>query len=239
MIYKTSKDYTLVLYEDQHSPRFFKINKAILKSLFYLMPTICVLSFSAMVAGFFYLNEIVSQIKESEPGLIQELRNEKTQVIQELEEIKEINKDWEEKLLKSKTPVNAIFPIFLPIPNYQNLMPKNLIDIEDMEMQKTGNQAIIKYKIVNKKEEDSKLSGYVMMLFKNGSRIDIFPMAGGDLSESISSYQQGESFSVSRFKPVVTQFEVNNTNEKSYFLIFVFNRNGDLLFKKHYEFIGT
>jgi hypothetical protein len=233
MIYRPSKELTLVVYEDQSSPKCFKMKKGQVSIALVALSLFFIICFITILLGAVYFKDVSEQIKKYNPKLVEMLREEKATLLEENTISTQLNQELTNKLSLSKVEVNTVLPVFKATAGYQDLTAKSFAQIESIESDIKENEIIFRFNIVNGQAGDKKLSGHIFILMKSKGQVNIYPQFSEDPSEGLSEYTNGETFTVSRFRPVEASFMRPKDNKDNlYFQVILFNRAGDLILKK-------
>lgn len=230
MINTSSKDYTVVIHDTPNPPRFFKVNKNVLKITFALIIASTFLSILFSLAYTTYIQNKVERSKNTVPKEILLLKEQLKKVNLKLKEEVKLTKDLQYKISntsKDESNINSLIP--LPL-GFKDLRTLTNASVENITTNTQKNKTILKFDIFNNTKEGVRLSGYIYVFKLSTGTIQSYPKQGYD------GYQltNGESFVISKFRP--TRIVFNKSNEKSLYKIFVFSRTGDLLdYKEHRE----
>lgn len=216
----------IIIDRTNNSPRFYQLNKRTLKFLFLGIPvtTIFIIICSYFFASYF--KALYEDIKENEPVMVRKLKSE-------IEDLKKQNTalvDNESKLLEkiekgsSFTSVGINQLVQTPL-GMDNKVGHKLCTIEDIEIK--DNQLF--FKIANQIED--KLRGYFFLFHYHGNTVEVYPT--GEFKDSQLNYRDGDSFLISRFKPMQIKFP--KIYENSTFYSVIFSNSGDLIFSQKIE----
>lgn len=230
MINSSSKEYTVVIHDTPNPPRFFKVNKKVLKLTFALIIACTFLSVLFSLAYTTYIQNKVERSKNSVPREILLLKNKLQQVQLKLDEEVKLTKDLQYKISntsRDESNINSLIP--LPL-GFKDLRTLTNASVENITTNTQKNKTILKFDIFNNTKEGVRLSGYIYVFKLSNGKIQSYP------PQAYNGYQltNGESFTISKFRP--TRIIFTKTNEKALYKIFVFSRTGDLLdYKEHKE----
>ena len=76
MLFKASKDITLVIYQDQVAPRCYEIKKNLVTFFTFAIPIISTTCVLIVIFGSLYFKSLRDTIKSHEPKIIAELKTE-------------------------------------------------------------------------------------------------------------------------------------------------------------------
>jgi len=229
MIQDPSKDLTLIVYNTPKPPKYLKVNKTLIKTLFILIPFMVITS---ITFSFFYSmvlkNKIIS-LKSEVPKEILDLKKSNTLLATQLADIQKTNKNLVSKLSKgsgAETSLSSMGLFTAPL-GLQDLRSKELVLIKDVKIE-TGKKIKINFNLENNSSGQEKLSGYINVIQYQGNLIQFYPAYELSQRNLRLEYTQGESFGFSRFRPTSAEFQKLSKLSTRY-KIFIFSRTGDLL----------
>ena len=230
MIQNPSKELTLIVYNTPKPPRYYKLNKALLKSLFTIIPILVITSISfSFLYSMFLKNKIVT-LRSSEPIRIQALKTKTKELNTQLLSLKKTNSILTKKLSRGSAVETSISSLGLfTIPTGINdLRNKELIRIEDVKIKVDNKKIRLHFNLANNSPEHQKLSGYISVIQIQGSIMQFYPTHELAAKTLRLEYTEGESFGFSRFRPTIASFQkLSNTSAK--YKVFIFSKTGDLL----------
>lgn len=220
----------IIIDRPNNSPRFYQLNRKTLKYLFIGLPatTVLLLTLSYFFASYF--NHLYLDIKENEPLLVREL-NAKIQVMtKEKEELVKNETTLLEKIEKGTSfSAPGITQLVKPPIGMNNKTGHNICTIEEVELK----NKTLYLKIANQMQD--KLRGYFFLFHYQGNQINILPT--GKFSNTYQlSYRDGDSFTISRFKPMEIKLDKILPEDSFYSLIF--SKDGDLIYAKEIKLNG-
>lgn len=239
-IQKGADEVAIVIYDAPLPPKYFRLTKRFIKTLFVAVPLFLVL----LMGGLFFWG-LGSRIKEVPVPELPEVMSESESKIIALEaqvqELSESNKSLTEKVAMSPGIPSTDDPNLMVIKKpygMQNLLSKNLITLDQFEFVPGPEKASFKFQIISSTPEH-RVSGHVLVfMISDGGLLAYPPEANKSLVEGIK-YSVGETFAVSRLRPTNAEFFHKVTSEKVKFVIYIFNREGDLLLIKETESFPT
>lgn len=241
MIQEKSKFLTFVVYENQKPTKCFEFKKSYLQFLFFATPSLLIVGLTLFFFILVYLKN-VDLIREQVPPIVIQLKKEKEDLLVKLSEIQLSNQNLLSQLNKPpagvasslkkeiKTPFH--YPLIEARIDAKDLSQTQLVTISGETLKRLPTQVILSFNIANlNKETSEKISGHIFVILKTGAMSSIYPAM-----PTLPPYpfQKGESFSVGRFRPVESTFDVPSQVSKSAlsFDVIIFAKNGDILFKK-------
>lgn len=226
-----NKKFTFILYEGEQVPRYFNMSKNLFRFLFYGLPAWSFITLIFLTVASVYFNEIRNHVKRSEPTSI---RNLKETVATYLKEKNELTTENQELLKKiSESAIQGEFPTLSlykrPYGQKDLTNPPNF-EIEDIQFIPNNETMVFKFNIVNITQSNEKRAGYIHLLVKTKDALYFYPQKS--INEFLISFDQGEPFATSRFRPVEAIFPMPPEGEQFLAKILIFSRSGDLLHKK-------
>ena len=228
MLYKASKFLTLVIYEDQKPTKCFEIKKTSLKLLFLLIPLLTFIGLGFGIYSMMTVKKRLLELEKERPAEIQMLADRLEKALVDKNKIKT---DYDTLLNKINAPSSEsalVLPFINPVKGYKDLRGKKLLEMNNFRLQKTDDQITCTFDIMNKVEPE-KTSGYVFAVLKAGSTLEVFPKGILSFDGSLTSFDQGERFTVTRFRPFTAKFTPPKNVSQFSLKIYIFSRHGDLL----------
>ncbi len=230
-----SNEVSIVIYDAPRPPRYLKFNKSFLSWMFYGVPLI--IGVGIIISALLVLGPKTGTVSIKAPTL--ELpsssENSDSQKINENQErIKELeveNTNLQNKL--SNTPVEGndiYFGQILHPYGSQNLTDKGILQLDQIEFVQDAQKTGIKFQLINPHPEH-RISGHIIVFQYSATESKVYP---GILQNSVMEgikFSQGESFAVSRLRPTISEFSGLSASPKVKYVIYIFNREGDLLIK--------
>src|SRR5690606_23347035 len=105
------------------------------------------------------------------------------------------------------------------------------VTLDQFELVQAGNKALFKFNIISATPE-RRVSGHVLVYMASPSGLLAWPEAANASLSTGIKYSQGESFAVSRLRPTNAEFTFRAGTEMVRFIVYIFNREGDLLLIK-------
>ena len=240
MISKASRFITLVVYDRERNTKAFNLDKHALKIISIAIPLIfifCLATFGLLSAKF---RSIIGEIRQQAPEELVRLKASNTQLTAQLTEAQNTAKEFEGKLQAQNVPsvdghpYSRIGGPIAPMSGAADLTAQKLIDVDGTQSVIDSNKVVLKFNILNSETQD-KVQGHIIVLMRDGNSLQIYPEANALNSPYLTNYSRGETFTVSRFRPVEASFNRPPLKSKSlYFKIALFNRTGDILVLKDF-----
>lgn len=232
-IQRPGNEVAIVIYDAPLPPKYFRLNKKFLRTLFIAVPIILSLVFAAL-----FLWGLGTRLEDAPVPTFPNEKTEEERKIAELEGeitvLKESNSKLTEKL-STQTPVAGTEdPYLMAIKRpygMQNLASKNLVNADLFDFVQEPGKVTLKFQIVSTTPEN-RVTGHVLVFMISSTGIMAYPgNANAVLSEGIK-YSMGEPFAVARVRPTNAIFQHQLSNENVKFVVYIFSREGDLLMIK-------
>lgn len=235
MIQDPSKDITFIVYNTPKPPRYIKLNKRLIKLLIFLIPLIVALSIAFSLLSSVYMKRKLEKSKSKEPELILQLRSDKEALQTEMQILKETNTTLTTKISagvsSTDSPLNNMALFTTPL-GFQDRRKENLTKLENMNNDLVNKKILFKFDLINNRQDEAKVSGYINIIQYHSDGISFYPAYELSVDAPRLQFSRGESFTVSRFRPVIAEFP-RPKGSNVWYKVFIFSRTGDLLaFKK-------
>jgi hypothetical protein len=231
MIQDPSKDLTLIVYNTPKPPKYIKLNKGLIKVLIFIIPVIVVLSVASSLVSSVYMKRKLENVRSKEPEIILQLKEEKASLTSEIDILKQTNETLTKKIssgsVASSSPLNIMALFTTPL-GFEDKRSNELAKLENMNNDLVNNNILFKFDLINNKQDTSKLSGYVNIIQYHSEGITFYPAYELTIDSPRLEYSKGESFTVSRFRPVIAEFP-KPKGSAVWYKIFIFSRTGNLL----------
>ncbi len=238
MIQDPSKDLTLIVYNTPKPPKYIKINKKLMKTLIFFIPIIVIFSIGFSMISSVYMKRKLEKARSQEPEIILGLKKEKSSLISEIKALKLTNTTLTKKISQGGAAQNiapnitGLMALFTAPLGFEDKRGDNFAKLENMTNDNLGKKLLFKFDILNNKLDGKKLAGYITIVQYHREGLSFYPQYDLTSDSPSLEFSKGESFTVSRFRPVIAEFsKPNGTNV--WYKIFIFSRTGNLLaFKK-------
>ncbi len=132
---------------------------------------------------------------------------------------------------------NLPLPLFVKtLPNSKNLTNNSFLKTKDMDVKVDARSISLVFSFINTHPQNEKISGYFIVSMQSKSGILFYPQNIFNKESGSAQFSQGESFMISRLRPVDANFTKITENIKDLtFKIYVFNRTGDLLMSESFQ----
>jgi hypothetical protein len=113
------------------------------------------------------------------------------------------------------------------------------VDVQDMVIQKEGSKVTVDFKIVNIKEGNEPVGGYIHIIAKregNGA-VRNWTYPDEELVNGVpANYRKGQPFLIQRFKPIHGRFHIApGSKHPTVIIILVYNHTGQVILKREFE----
>jgi len=235
-IQKNGDEVAIVIYDAPLPPKYFRLTKKFIRTLFIVTPLLLVTIFTLL-----FMWGLGSRMKDVKAPSLPVVMNESDSKIYALEnEIKTLetsNKELSDKLSQTPAAATAEDPHLLVIKKpygMQNFLSENRVTLDQFELVQDNNKTTLKFQIISSTPE-TKVQGHVIVFMISESGLMAYPAgANAELSSGVK-YSSGEPFSVSRLRPTNAEFLHRLGGETVKFVIYIFTREGDLLLIKETE----
>ncbi len=241
MIQGPSKDLTLIVYDTPNPPKYIKINKFLMKMLIFIIPIIIIISVGSSLFTSVYMKQQIEQARSQEPEIILNLREKSSELASELEALKKTNSDLIQKIssgtnTKLSTDISGITALIAIPLGFKDLRSIQQAKLENLTSESAKEKVLFKFDILNNKKNNEKLAGFITVVQYHKDGISFYPNYDLSIDSPSLVFSKGESFVVSRFRPVVAEFK-KPKGTIVWYKIFIFSHAGDLIsYKKTQNF---
>lgn len=229
MIQEPSKNLTFVVYDTPKPPKYIKINKMVVRSLTVILPLVLFTSIALSIITSVYSKRKLEEAKNKEPEMIMSLEQEKLKLKDQIFALEQTNEDLTAKVAQGSTTSDSALALFSQPLGYENLQAKDLAKIENISIQESNNKLLFKFDLLNNFSETERLAGYVTVIQYHEQGISFYPSVNFIDDALLLDYSSGESFVISKFRPVIAEFNKISGQQSARFKIFVFSRTGNLI----------
>ena len=228
------KQFSFLVYQDNEIPKYYKVNPWRTKIYLFVLPSITLLSILAILGVGVYFKQIREYARKKEPEIFQQLRDKNDQLTAKVGELTALSSTLEAKLGQASggaeaSGVHALGLFQIP-PGLQDKSARPNFSIREQKLKIQNGRIKFTFNIHNESKGQEKLAGYFFVLMKHQKGYQIYPIPKSQESFQ-TSYNHGEYFATTRFRPVVADFKLDGTDLKYLFKIFIFSRTGDLMYK--------
>lgn len=236
-IRNAGSEVSIVIYDSPLPPKYFRFSKKFIKTFLVIVPSLLGLLLIAL-----FVWGLGSRIKEtpspSLPALINDDHSKVTELEHEVQSITASNILLQEKL--SATPAQSATgeePFLMAIKKpygMQNLVSENRVTLDQFNFEPNASKVSFKFQIISSTPE-TRVTGHVLVFMISDSGLMGYPKDTNSVLSSGVKFSMGEPFAVSRLRPTNAEFSLRPTGENVKFVIYIFNREGDLLLMKESE----
>jgi hypothetical protein len=231
MIEQNPKDYSVIIYSSPETPKYFKISKSLLKLILFLIPSFILILIFFLLTHNFYLNDQIDKIKnDSKSGvdknssLVVQYSNEINELKNTVKELEKKNQSKSTEQVKNSGSLESTLLLFNMPLGFINKTSQTELKMENLRLTRENGDNHLKFDLTS---SGPKISGYITVLEYSPNKIGLYPTLPASLIDGHLYYNNGESFTVSRFRPVDAKFSGNTAN--ALYKIFIFSRTGDLI----------
>lgn len=238
MIQDPSKDLTLIVYNTPKPPRYIKINKSLVKSLLFLIPFMVLVSISFSLLTSVYMKRKLEIAQSTEPKKITNLKIQKQELEAKISSLQKSNNELTKKISQGSMSLGSAaagLALFNTPLGFEDLRDQAQAKVENFSNQISNDKVIFKFDLINNLQDENKLAGYITVIQYHSYGISIYPSVTLTNQNSLLSYSKGESFYVSRFRPVISEFSTPRNSASVWYKIYIFSRTGNLLEMKTTE----
>lgn len=235
-IQKNSDEVAVVIYDAPLPPKYFRLTKSFIRTIFVVVPVIFVL----FIVSFFFWG-LGSRIKETPSPNIPDVKFAPNDRVSELESVvkalEDSNKLLSDKLAQTPAVSGAeehhLMNIIKPY-GMQNLIDQNKVILDQFELIQEPAKTSLKFQIISSSPE-TKVMGHVIVFMISEAGVVAYPKDSNQNMNLGMKYSSGEPFSVSRLRPTNAEFFTRPLGNEVKFMIYIFSREGDLLLVKETE----
>lgn len=233
MIQDPSKDLTLIIYNTPKPPKYIKINKGLVKSLLFIIPFMVILSVTSSLFTSFYMKRKLEVVQSKEPEKIKELNNEKKYLMEKMSILEKSNQELTSKIsagaISSGLAASQLALFNTPL-GFEDLREQNLAKVDNFSNKVSNGKVTFRFDLMNNQQGDNKLSGFITIIQYHSQGINLYPSINLNKDAPFIQYSKGESFYVSRFRPVIAEFTIPQNSTSVWYKVFLFNRTGNLIY---------
>lgn len=229
-IQKSGEEVAIVIYDAPLPPKYFRFSKKFIRTLFVVAPLLLTLIF----LGLFFWG-FGSRLKDTPtPQFPQVLDQNEAKILElqnELTLLQESNSQLVAKLTSQPSNGMGDEPYLMAIKKpygMQNLGHLNRVSLDRFELKQDPKKVTLNFQIISSNPE-TRVTGHVIVFMISDTGIMAYPREANAALASGIKYSLGESFSISRLRPTSADFPYSPTGKSVKFMIYIFNREGDLL----------
>ncbi len=225
----SNKNAKIIIQEGRLS-KILKINSKTLKQFFTTLSLlVSALIVSMVLTILFYQNQI-SMVKDDQSSSLDSLTKQNEEKATTISTLTEENLALREKLSQPSEKSSAL-SLFATPSGFKDITKQGLIKLEEINTSFSNGKANLKFNVKNTKQ-NGKVSGYSFVSLYTDSGITVQPTSKSLMSGTPIEFQQGESFTVSRFRPFTVNFSIPKSMKEAFFRIVIFSKTGDMITNK-------
>lgn len=239
-IQKNADEVAIVIYDAPLPPKYFRLTKRFIKTLFVVVPFLLLTSYFLL-----FIWGLGIRLQDTPAPKIPDVMSEADQKIlaleSEVKDLRESNQSLSEKIALGAGVATNDDPNLMVIKKpygMQNLLAQNQVSLDQFELVQNQNKTTLKFQIINS-TQDNRVSGHVLVFMLSDTGLLAWPKEANQAIAEGIKYSLGDTFAVSRLRPTDADFNVTLTGEAVKFIIYIFNREGDLLLIKETEQFKT
>lgn len=230
MIQNKSTHIEIILNDHPEPVRLIRISKKRLRRFFLITPVLLVGLFLALAATIWWRGSSMPMSLDL-PDLPSTDETQLKELQAQLVEMENSNKALQEKMTASLTGEIDVWigPVKKPYA-LQDLRLKKLLRTESIVLEDNAGRRVLKFNLINNGTDADRVYGHVFVFQIDSRGQSAYPaMTNQEWIEGIR-FNKGESFAVSRLRPVEANFPPADNDAR--FLIVIFNREGDLILRQ-------
>lgn len=229
-IQKHGDEVSIVIYDAPLPPRYFRLTKRFIKTLFVVVPILFVSSLFLLFTW-----GLGSRLKETPkptlPTVITETDSRVTALEAEVKSLQQSNEELQTRLSQTPATTAAEDPYLMLIKKpygMQNLLAENRVTLDNFEFAADKDKVSFKFNIISSSPEN-RVTGHVLVFMVSDAGTMVWPRdTRTPLTQGVK-FSSGEPFAVSRLRPTNAEFLQKPNAESVKFVIYIFTREGDLL----------
>lgn len=228
------KRFSFLVYQDNEIPKYYKVNPWRTRVYLFILPAITLLSILSILGVGVYFKQIREYARSKEPEIFQELRDKNKELTKKVNELTTLSSTLESKLGQASgsadsSGIHALGLFQIP-PGLQDKSARPNFSIREQKLKIQNGRIKFTFNIHNESKSEEKLAGYFFVLMKHQKGYQIYPIPKSQ-DNFQTSYNHGEYFATTKFRPVVADFQQSSNDLKYLFKILIFSRTGDLMYK--------
>jgi hypothetical protein len=233
MLQKKTDQYSLIVYDSPAPPRFLTVKKTYFKILIILFPLIVITSILVAIYSFVHMKAKMQLKAFGESHLVTELREEINGFKNDMRSKENEIQGLEEKISSGAilSDVDDLKLIQTPV-GYKDISNQSLIEVDNIQHQIINNELQLSFDLLTP-DNGNKISGYIHIIQLTSRFMAFYPFHTFSKDMTSFKYNNGESFTVTRFRPVQANFALTKNSEKIIYKVLIFNRQGELIYKNN------
>ncbi|MBL7665861.1 MAG: hypothetical protein JNM93_12065 [Bacteriovoracaceae bacterium] len=259
MLHKNNDEITLIVYESPEPPRFLKINKKVLKTvLFFAAMLILIMAITTIFLGS-YIKQLQNRIdgKLPESEVVEKLKNENLALTTKFNQLQAIHNELTQQLEQNPTTAkaevvpepkvpteqiqrentlpgpNEVLSLFKAIPGFKNLTTEKMAEIQRLNFRVKKDEIVFRFNLANIGTV-KKLKGFIFVIQYSSKSLKFYPPIDLAAKNFKVDFTEGESFTVSRFRPTIINFDLPEEEKEVYYKVLLFSKEGHLILEEYH-----
>ena len=197
--------------------------------MLFTVPLLLIVSLLFSLSTSLYMKKKLETARSQEPAIISSLKANNSELEAQVSALKKVNQELTQKISAGSetTPASALALFATPI-GYQDMTEKEMAKLENMSANFKQDKIEFRFDLLNNLEGDEKLAGYITIVQFAGNQMEFYPEYDLSIESNKLDFSKGESFVVSRFRPVIAEFKKPGALTVWY-KVFIFDRSGNLM----------
>jgi len=233
-----SKNHLAFVVHDEHNvPRYYQLNKSLLRLFLIGLPTLTFLSLTCLLVGLVFYINFASDFKKQDAQDQQLSKNQSEDLTQKLKSLQDHNNELEKKLTAPSTDKLDILNLIRFTAGQLDQSKSATISIEGVtekfiSPEFDGKQTHLKFNLLNNSPESNKQAGFLFVVMQVDNFIQIYPpnSIADDAIQIV--FNRGEIFGFNKLRFVDATFDFPLNPGKMQFKVLLFNKLGDLIFQE-------
>lgn len=231
MIEKEQEDLHFILHDAPEPPRLLVIPKKTLARFTIALPLLLsTIILTLLMFAWFKSPSMTRDLGEIKLPSLPSVNKEDSRIHELESEIKALEVSMKASTAKLNGAPGVASEIWLgPLKRpyaMTDLTAKKMLRMEELTLESDSAHQVLRFNLVNTNPEHLKVMGHIFVLQLHAQGVGIYPAPKIEELGQGMRFDQGESFSVSRLRPVEAPFP---PAPASRFLVLIFDRGGDLL----------
>ena len=234
------KKLAFLLYESKSPPRYFEINKNLLRFILIGLPIVALFSLAIMLLSLVYLKELTLSTSTHDPKIVKQLKADNKQLRDQIDVLKKDGYLLQNKLANSASDSpTSLFPLFKSPNQNKKVTDSKLMQVDNINSVISDKHVVFNFDLVNTTSNNQRLTGYCFVTMRMANTLTFYPGRNLHPLNGSIPYNNGESFATARFRPFNIKFDLAVPLEfPLVFTIYIFSITGDLLYSTEYSYSG-
>jgi hypothetical protein len=215
-----------LIFEKNGIEKIFDFNPESLRNFFITLSLLLISLVIAIFGTIIFFQEKIRSSGSQQGQYVIDLEKRNQELTLEKESFQLEIKNFQERL--SSEPIKGEnLSYFAPIKGFKDLSGNSPLTINDIKVEFQEGKGSLRFNLSPVKGD--KVSGHIIVLQATKSGTLIYPKVEKITEDFSLKFSFGETFQVSRFRPVIANFDTQIKDKEIFYKILVFARNGDLL----------